>query len=117
MPSYYWAGPGYGDYDSPTFDGFISADRISDLSSFGTFFPGEIQTALNQYDTMVANSIAAANAQYFLDQFNASGGTDTGALQTAVSYLAGHNDVGISINGSTYYGDQAAQVLGELHDF
>ena len=62
MPSYYWAGPGYGTYnDDGSMTGFISPDRYMDITVFGNG-PGELQAALNIYNEMVSATTSAAQA-------------------------------------------------------
>lgn len=59
MPSYWWAGPGYGDY-SDGLAGHLSPSQYIDITAFGAFFPGETQYALNRYNEMVAQNFSAA---------------------------------------------------------
>jgi len=113
MPSYYWAGPGYGTYNEDgTMTGFISPDRYMDITVFGNG-PGELQAALNIYNEMVSATQAALNtqqtAQHISDILN--DGDPTNDYQAA-DLLDGHSDISITTpDGAVFSGSNAASYL------
>jgi hypothetical protein len=115
MPSYWWAGPGYGDY-SDGLANFISPDRYIDITAFGTFFPGETQYALNRYNEMVAQNFSAAQQaasleatrQLIEDLLNDSDPTND---DQAAQLLASNPNLGLQINGENFFGRDAAGLI------
>jgi hypothetical protein len=118
MPSYWWAGPGYGDY-SDGLANFISPDRYIDITAFGAFFPGETQYALNRYNEMVAQNFSAAQQaasleatrQLIQDLLNDSDPTND---DQAAQLLAANPNLGLQVDGQSLFGmDAAGLIIGQ----
>ena len=117
MPSYYWAGPGYGMYNEDgSMTGFISPDRYMDLSVFGNG-PGELQAALNIYNDMVSATTSAAQAainsqqtaQHISDVLNDN---DPDNDYEAWGMLEGHSEISVTTpDGQVFSGSEAATFL------
>ena len=108
MPSYFWIGPGGGNYDNPW--SFVDPARSGgDITAFGNVFPGEFQSSLDRYDNMVRqtwNDIRAANElQGFLDDDDPT--NDYQAILT----LATNSNVGIEVDGVRIFGQDAINYL------
>src|ERR1044072_5350337 len=115
MPSYWWAGPGYGDY-SDGLAGFISPDRYIDITAFGTFFPGETQYALNRYNEMVTQNFSAAQQAASLEATrqlveNLLNDEDPTNDDQAAQLLAANPNLGLQIDGHNFFGTDAAGLL------
>src|SRR4051812_10977754 len=114
MPSYYWAGPGYGMYNEDgSMTGFISPDRYMDITVFGNG-PGELQAALNIYNDMVSATTSAAQAainsqqtaQHISDVLNDN---DPDNDYEAWGLLEGHSEISVTTpDGQVFSGSEAA---------
>ena len=115
MPSYWWAGPGYGDY-SDGLAGFISPDRYIDITAFGAFFPGETQYALNRYNEMVAQNFSAAQQASALEATrqlveNLLNDSDPTNDDQAAQLLAANPNLGLQVDGQSLFGMDAAGLI------
>lgn len=115
MPSYWWAGPGYGDY-SDGLAGHLSPSQYIDITAFGAFFPGETQYALNRYNEMVAQNFSAAQQTAALEATRQMvedllNDEDPNNDQQAAQLLAANPNLGLQIDGVNFFGTDAAGLL------
>jgi hypothetical protein len=120
--SYWWDGSGggwngsswggSGSYGFMDYAGYSSSvEQIFDMTIFGPYFPGELQTGLNQYNSMVQTTISVANeaasAQRLLNDSDATNDWMAAAIISANPHL------GLQVGGVTYYGtDAMAYIMG-----
>lgn len=104
----YWGGSG--DYSFMDYVGYSSSvQQIFDMSIFGPYFPGELQTALNQYNSMVQTSITTANEAAAAQRILSDG--DASNDWMAASIIAANPHLGLQVGGTTYYGNAAIEYM------